>query len=90
MLFRSLGTCDVDGFIEAVRMMQRDPELRRAMGQRGRLAFIEQFSAAACGKQWRELIEAVGSTGDISRVERHVEPVKFNDPSRDKPQRLAV
>jgi len=36
---------DVDGLVDAIHLLRRDPEMRRAMGERSRRVYEERFTA---------------------------------------------
>jgi glycosyltransferase involved in cell wall biosynthesis len=48
-----------DEWVDAIRMLARDPDLRRRMGAAGRRVVEERYSVEAGAKKWLELINSL-------------------------------
>jgi len=57
----TVRTGDADGLVEALTRLAADPEAARAMGERGRAAFLEGHERAPCCDRWAQAITAVAS-----------------------------
>jgi glycosyltransferase involved in cell wall biosynthesis len=67
---------DLDGLVDAIRLLIADPALRERMGERGRLAYEERFSVSGMLRKTRTIYEnTLRGTAPLETVPTTAHPV---------------
>lgn len=77
---------DVEGLIDAIKLLQADEARRERMGRQARTALVERFDRERACEEWRSLLESVHSPGAANVTKPDVRwsaPAASDSPPRD-------